>query len=253
MPSRNGEGLGRKQPIEAEVRRFVQAVVLQHSPQRDDLLALAQDDAARQPPDRWIGAFAPCIVRHEQRPAVVLEHPFEEPGDPGVPAGQLTHHPHRRHLGLAHPGQARQRIGITARRQAHRVTRGGGVPGPPPLAHGLDLLGLVPPDLLGQGPHTRFAAIKHQLSHPQGSAVVLHHRVDPAQVVGLARRPHLVAVPAAGWGWAAVVMVRVVGDVLGSGRGELPHSGEGHRCQAQDHGHQGWDRTHQGGRRRGSS
>jgi len=66
-----------------------------------------------------------------------------------------------------------------------------------PLAHGLDLLGLVPPDFLGQGPHTRFAAVKHQLRHPQGSAVVLHHRVDPAQVVGLAGRPHVVAVPTA--------------------------------------------------------
>lgn len=64
------------------------------------------------------------------------------------------------------------------------VNRGLGVPSFAPEAHGPDLLGLIPPDRLGEGAHTGGANVEDKLAHAQGTGVVLHHRVQPAQVVG---------------------------------------------------------------------
>ncbi len=64
---------------------------------------------------------------------------------------------------------------------------------------------LVAPDLLGQRTHAWLADVEHELTHPQGTGVVLHHRVEPAQVV---------AAP----GWTDLVVVGAVIDGCGGRR-----------------------------------
>ena len=87
-------------------------------------------------------------------------------------------------------------LGSPPRLEHHRVDGSLGVPGLAPLAHSLDLLGLITPDGLTEGSHARHPDIEDELANPQSTGVVLHHPVDPAQVVGAAGRAHIVVVGA---------------------------------------------------------
>jgi Ca-activated chloride channel family protein len=87
------------------VLRFVEAIVLQHFPELKDLPALGHDDVARQAPDGGVAGFPERIVGHDQRAAVVRQHPLEEPGHPVVPRRGGAHHLHALNLGGAHAGK----------------------------------------------------------------------------------------------------------------------------------------------------
>jgi hypothetical protein len=97
-------------------------------------------------------------------------------------------------LSRAHAGEISHQIGIPACLEHDGVHRRLGIPSLTPLPHGLDLLGLIKPDLLAESAHTRHADVKHELTHAQGTGVVLHHCVNPAQVVGAAGRAHIMGV-----------------------------------------------------------
>ena len=184
---------------------------------------------------------------HHQCSAVVGDHSFEEPGDAVVPCGGGARHLHGLNLGRAHALQAAEAVGITPAFQGHGIDGGLRVPGLAPLTHGLDLLGLVPPDALGQGAHARRADVEHELAHAQGAGVVLHHRVDPAQVVGAAGWTHLVGVTgvaarplAVGSGSRGALMVLMMvvvllGITLRQGRGG-PDACQQERCSEWRHG-----------------
>jgi hypothetical protein len=80
---------------------------------------------------------------------------------------------------------------------------------------------------MGQGTNPGGANVEHECTHPQGTRVVLHHRVEPAQVVGGPGWTHLmgvagVAAKPRGWGrWssAMVVLVMLMEICLGQGGG----------------------------------
>ena len=186
----------------------------QHAPQRQDFPSLGHDDLPRLPANRGVGALLERVLGHRQGAAVVGNHPFQKPPHAALAAGRCPHHAHCLDLLRRHAHQIGQGIGIAARLPGHRVGRRFGVPGLAPLAHRLDLLGLVGPDGLGQGPHPALADVEHEFAHAQRSCVVLHHRVEPAQVVGGAGWPEAGAVLVAhrrGWGgWGGVVVMVIV-------------------------------------------
>jgi len=136
---------------------------------------------------------------------MVGEHPFEKPGDAVLPRWRGAHHLHRLDVSGAHALQAVHAVGITTGLQGHGVDGRLGIPGFAPLAHRLDLLGLVAPDLLGQRTHAWLADVEHERTHAQGARVVLHHRIEPAQVVGAP-------------GWTDLVVMGAVIDGCGGRR-----------------------------------
>jgi len=123
--------------------------------------------------------------------------------------------------------QAACGVGITAWPKGHGIDRRLWIPGLAPLGHRLDLANLLAPDAVGQGPHPGVADVEHKLAHPQCAGVVLHHRVEPAQVVGgtawadvMAMAGVCLAGGSGSRGRLMVVMVMVlVGISLGQGRG----------------------------------
>ena len=157
---------------------------------------MGHDDLPRLPADCGVAALLKGVVGHLQGAAVVGDHPLQKPAHATLAAGGCPHHAHRLDLLRRHAHQIGQGIGITTRLPGHRVERRLRIPGLAPLAHRLDLLGLVGPDCLGQGPHPALADVEHEFAHAQRSGVVLHHRVEPAQVVG-----------GAGWSEAGAVLV----------------------------------------------
>jgi hypothetical protein len=61
-----------EQPVVLVVLRLVEAIVLEHLANLNDLLALGNDDGAGKPANGGIARLFECIVRHDQCTAVML-------------------------------------------------------------------------------------------------------------------------------------------------------------------------------------
>ena len=227
-----------KEGVVLAVFRLAQSLLAQHPAQLDDFSALGHDDLPRQPAHCGIAALIEGVVGHLQGTAVVGDHPLKKPHHPVGFGGGGAHHLHRLDLGSAHALQTCHGVGISAGFKGHGIYRRLWIPGLAPLAHGLDLAGLLAPDAVGQSAHAGGADVEHEFTHPQRAGVVLHHRVEPAQVVGGACRADVMAV-AVGSGsrgglMVIVVLMVLVGIALGQGRGG-PDDRQQERCSGQKH------------------